>query len=235
MQITKARAVELFKAMAFSAADGWNDARMQKKLDEIKDMADENTTIEDDGLAKLLRKALKADKIELVADDVEDAEEAATDGDAGEAEETDAGTDADADGDDAEEGEDEEEEEEEEPAPKPKKKGGSKKPAADGKKPAKKDKPAKKPKAAKVDKPKKTSMLTAAEQVMNDNGKPMTTQEIIMAMDEQGLWSSPNGKTPAATLYVRMLKEERSKGRQSRFTKTGPNQFALTKNVKAKK
>ena len=46
-------------------------------------------------------------------------------------------------------------------------------------------------------------------------------------MAARGYWTSPGGKTPAATLYSALLKETRTKGTQSRFTKTGRGKFGL--------
>ncbi len=63
----------------------------------------------------------------------------------------------------------------------------------------------KKPKSKKADrepKPKRVSALDAAAQVLAKAEKPMRAQELIAAMTEQGLWSSPAGKTPHATLYT---------------------------------
>ncbi len=85
-------------------------------------------------------------------------------------------------------------------------------------------KAAAKPKAerkpAAGDKPKRRSALDAAAEVLRKAGKPMRSQELIMAMAEQGLWSSPNGKTPAATLYSALLREIQQKGSETRFKKT---------------
>jgi hypothetical protein len=44
-------------------------------------------------------------------------------------------------------------------------------------------------------------------------------------MAAQGSWSSPAGKTPAATLYAAILREIRTKKDQARFRKTGPGRF----------
>jgi hypothetical protein len=44
-------------------------------------------------------------------------------------------------------------------------------------------------------------------------------------MAEKGYWTSPAGKTPAATLYAGLVKEIRTKGEKSRFRKTGPGRF----------
>ncbi|MCK6486237.1 MAG: HTH domain-containing protein [Phycisphaerae bacterium] len=81
-------------------------------------------------------------------------------------------------------------------------------------------------KTAGAQKPKRTSALDAAAQVLAKAGKPMHAQELITAMAEQGLWSSPGGKTPHATLYAAMMREERDKGRESRFRKVDRGQFA---------
>ncbi len=42
----------------------------------------------------------------------------------------------------------------------------------------------------------------------------------------EGLWTSPNGKTPHATLYSAILREINTKGAESRFTKVERGQFA---------
>ncbi len=89
----------------------------------------------------------------------------------------------------------------------------------------------KKAKSKKADgeqKPKRVSALDAAAQVLAKAGKPMRAQELIAAMAEQGLWSSPAGKTPHATLFAAMTREARDKGTASRFRKVDRGQFALT-------
>jgi len=75
--------------------------------------------------------------------------------------------------------------------------------------------------------PKRVSALDAASQVLAKTGKPMRAKELIVAMAEQGLWTSPAGKTPHATLYAAMLREARDKGIASRFCKVDRGQFAL--------
>ncbi len=78
---------------------------------------------------------------------------------------------------------------------------------------------AKKPKSKKPgggQKPKRVSALDAAAQVLAKAGKPMRAQELIAAMAEPGLWKSPAGKTPHATLYAAMMREARDKGTASR-------------------
>ena len=44
-------------------------------------------------------------------------------------------------------------------------------------------------------------------------------------MTEQGLWTSPAGKTPHATLYAAMLREINAKGADARFRKVERGQF----------
>src|SRR5262249_7921721 len=65
---------------------------------------------------------------------------------------------------------------------------------------------AEKPKAEKAKaekaKAKKTSALDAAARVLGEASKPMNCQEMIAAMADKGYWTSPGGKTPAATLYT---------------------------------
>ena len=97
------------------------------------------------------------------------------------------------------------------------------------KKSAAKSPKASKPKAAK--KPaaeaqsKRVSALDAAATVLKANGEAMRSGELIVAMAEQGLWSSPNGKTPHATLYAAILREIGAKGKDARFRKTERGKF----------
>lgn len=74
-------------------------------------------------------------------------------------------------------------------------------------------------------KPKRVSALDAAAQVLAKADKPMHAQELIATMAEQGLWKSPGGKTPHATLYAAMLREINAKGKAARFTKVDRGQF----------
>lgn len=84
-------------------------------------------------------------------------------------------------------------------------------------------------KAAKTKKvkPKKMSALDAAAKLLGETGTAMTTNEMIEGMAKRGFWSSPNGATPAATLYSALLREITGKGKQSRFAKTERGKFAL--------
>src|SRR5262245_36064871 len=92
-------------------------------------------------------------------------------------------------------------------------------------------KPAKaaKAKKSKPPKAKRVSALDAAAKVLGDAGQPMTSGELIEAMAKRGLWSSPNGQTPAATLYAAMIREINKKGKESRFAKAERGKFERTK------
>ncbi len=76
-------------------------------------------------------------------------------------------------------------------------------------------------------KPKRVSALDAAAQVLAKAEKPMRAQELIAAMAEQGLWSSPAGKTPHATLYAAMLREMGAKGDAARVRKVDRGLFEI--------
>ncbi len=87
-----------------------------------------------------------------------------------------------------------------------------------------KAKPAKGAKSAKGDK--RMSALDAAAKVLATAGEPMTAMALIEAMAAKGLWTSPGGKTPHATLYAAMVREINAKGAESRFKKTERGLFA---------
>jgi hypothetical protein len=76
-------------------------------------------------------------------------------------------------------------------------------------------------------KEKKTSALSAAAQVLQETGKALTCPELIAQMAAKGYWSSPQGKTPTATLYAALTREITLKGEAARFQKTGPGTFAF--------
>jgi hypothetical protein len=67
-------------------------------------------------------------------------------------------------------------------------------------------------KSATEAKPKRVSALDAAATVPKAKGDAMRSGELIAAMAEQGLWSSPNGKTPHATLYAAIPARDRGQG-----------------------
>jgi hypothetical protein len=71
----------------------------------------------------------------------------------------------------------------------------------------------------------KLSALDAAAQVLADAQEPMNTKAMIEAMAAKGLWTSPGGKTPHATLYAAILRELQKKRNESRFVKVDRGQF----------
>ena len=83
-----------------------------------------------------------------------------------------------------------------------------------------------KKKGKKDSKPPKMSALNAAAKVLADAGTPMNCQEMIDAMAKAKVWTSPNGQTPAATLYSAILREIKTKGKDARFKKTERGKFA---------
>ena len=52
---------------------------------------------------------------------------------------------------------------------------------------------------------------------------------MIDAMAKKGYWTSPGGKTPAATLYSAILREISTKGKEARFKKTERGKFSISK------
>ena len=76
---------------------------------------------------------------------------------------------------------------------------------------------------------KRASALDAAAVLLKKAGKPMRSRELVTAMAEQGLWKSPAGKTPHATLYAAILRDIQKNGGASRFRKVDRGQFAFVK------
>jgi len=74
---------------------------------------------------------------------------------------------------------------------------------------------------------KKLSALDAAARVLGESGQAMNCQDMIEAMAVKGYWTSPGGKTPAATLYSAILKELKTRGTDARFRKTERGKFTL--------
>ena len=66
---------------------------------------------------------------------------------------------------------------------------------------------------------KRMSALDAAAQVLAASEVPMRAKEMIAAMEAKGLWRSPGGKTPEATLYAAIIREIAAKGTAARFKK----------------
>jgi hypothetical protein len=109
-------------------------------------------------------------------------------------------------------------------APKPADKRGktANAPAPIAAKTAKNTKPATERKASQEAKPKpakRLSALDAAAQVLAASEVPMRAKEMIAAMEAKGLWRSPGGKTPEATLYAAIIREIAAKGTAARFKK----------------
>jgi hypothetical protein len=86
---------------------------------------------------------------------------------------------------------------------------------------------AKKRTTKKAAKPKKTSALDAAAKVLGESKEPMTTKEMVEAMQTKGYWKSPEGKTPDRTLYSAILREIVLKKAESRFKKSERGKFSL--------
>lgn len=107
--------------------------------------------------------------------------------------------------------------------------------AAKGGKKAARAKPAKaKPAPAKEAKPakaKRVSALDAAAQVLGalppkERAAGLSAPDLIERMAKAKLWTSPGGKTPAATLYAAMLREIAGRGPASRFARVAPGRFS---------
>ena len=73
----------------------------------------------------------------------------------------------------------------------------------------------------------KTSALDAAAKVLGESKEPLTTKEMIEAMEAKGYWKSPGGKTPDRTLYSAILREIVVKKGEARFKKTERGKFTL--------
>jgi len=76
---------------------------------------------------------------------------------------------------------------------------------------------------------KRLSALDAAAQVLANSKEPMNTKALIAEMEKKGLWKSPGGKTPAATLYAAIIREIGLKKREARFIKTERGLFTINK------
>ena len=74
----------------------------------------------------------------------------------------------------------------------------------------------------------KLSAMKAAVQVLADApNEGMRTKDMVEAMGKKGLWTSPAGKTPEATLYAGITREIAKKGIESRFIKVSKGRFIL--------
>ena len=90
----------------------------------------------------------------------------------------------------------------------------------------------KSPKPTKEKKAKKVSALDAAAQVLAASSEPLNTTALIEQMAAKKLWTSPGGKTPAATLNAAIIREIAAKKGEARFKKMGRGLF-LTREAKA--
>ena len=104
--------------------------------------------------------------------------------------------------------------------------------ATPGLKATRKEAPKAEPKPGAKPEPKKArkmGALDAAAIVLADAGKPMRSKELIAEMAKRGLWTSPGGKTPEATLYAAILREIGAKGPDARFARAGKGEFTSAK------
>ena len=76
---------------------------------------------------------------------------------------------------------------------------------------------------------KKKSLLTAAAEILQATGEALSANELIVKVQEAGLWELQVGKTPANTLYAAILREMNTKenSRFARGEKKGTFQYAL--------
>ena len=77
-------------------------------------------------------------------------------------------------------------------------------------------------------KPKRMGVLDAAAKVLADSKEPMRATDMITAIEAKGLWKSPGGKTPEATLYAAIIREIAAKGTKARFKKHDRGVFVAT-------
>jgi len=72
------------------------------------------------------------------------------------------------------------------------------------------------------------SALDSAALVLADAPiEGMSAKEMVEAMAAKGLWTSPVGKTPEATVYAGILREIGRKGKAARFHKVSRGRFTL--------
>ncbi len=81
---------------------------------------------------------------------------------------------------------------------------------------------------------KRVSALDAAAQVLarlskSESRTGIGAPDLIERMAKARLWTSPGGRTPAATLYAAMIREAAKKGKASRFVRVSPGRFAASK------
>ena len=81
---------------------------------------------------------------------------------------------------------------------------------------------------------KKLSAIDAAAHVLAESREALNTKQMIEAMATGGLWTSPGGKTPSATLYSSIIREIAMKGNASRFFKADRGQFVVNAQASGK-
>ena len=59
----------------------------------------------------------------------------------------------------------------------------------------------------------------------------MKPKDMIATMEAKGLWTSPGGKTPEATLYAAIIREISAKGKGARFRRTERGTFIATEHA----
>ncbi|MDD5697876.1 MAG: winged helix-turn-helix domain-containing protein [Victivallaceae bacterium] len=72
---------------------------------------------------------------------------------------------------------------------------------------------------------KKLTMLDAAAEILKGVSHPMSAKELIVAMEDSGIWKSPAGKTPWNSLVAAISRDVQKAN--PRFRKTGKGLFAL--------
>lgn len=99
---------------------------------------------------------------------------------------------------------------------------------------SKKSRPSKNGEASKNHKPKTErkkregmSGLDAAAKILGEVKMALSPKEIVEKASAKGYWTSGEGKTPWDTIKAAMLTEIKKKGKESRFVKPEPGQFAL--------
>ena len=85
----------------------------------------------------------------------------------------------------------------------------------------------KKTKATAEPSTKKMSAIDAAAKLLAETNEPMNCKQMIEGIATKGYWTSPGGKTPAATLYSALIREITQRKAKSRFKRIAPGKFAL--------
>jgi hypothetical protein len=120
------------------------------------------------------------------------------------------------------------------PKPKPAKAKATKPKPAKPANVGRKAKPTAKPRK-KADRP-KSLLDVAADILKGSKGQPGWHPQIIVnTAIAHGLWKPGKGKTPAATLWKNILGEIKSKGRKSRFVKSGKGEFKFNEKLRDRK